>query len=74
MDEGGPQKTISIRTLNHFAVWNLPILGLSSDNFRYMYREVLYCKVIKGSDGNGFLGAPLIHGLKAIHNVVITLS
>ncbi len=31
MDEGGPKKNISARTPNHFAVWNLPILGLSSD-------------------------------------------
>ena len=28
------------------------------------YREVSYHKVIKGSDGNDFFGAPLIHGLK----------
>ncbi len=28
-----------------------------------LYREVSYCKVIKGSDGNDFLRAPLIHGL-----------
>ncbi len=36
MDEGAPQKTVSIRTLNHFAVWNLPIQGLSLGNFQYM--------------------------------------
>ncbi len=36
MDEGGPQKIISIRTLNHFAVWNLHIQGLNSDNFQYV--------------------------------------
>ncbi len=31
MDEGGSQKIISIRTLNHFAIWNLPIQGLNSE-------------------------------------------
>ncbi len=36
MDDGGPQKIISIRILNHFAVWNLPIRGLNSANFQYV--------------------------------------
>ncbi len=36
MDEGGPKKIISIRTLNHFALWNFAIQGLSSGNFQYM--------------------------------------
>ncbi len=40
MDEGGPQKIVSIRILNHFAIWNLPIQGLSSGNFRYMLPEL----------------------------------
>ncbi len=31
----------------------------------YPAREVSQCNVIKGSDGNDFLRAPLIHGLKA---------
>ena len=35
MDEGDPKKIISIRTLNHFAVWNLPIQGLNSDCENY---------------------------------------
>ena len=32
---------------------------------------VSYCKVIKGSDGNDFLGAPLIHGLKQSGNNIL---
>ena len=41
MDEGSPKKNISIRTLNHFAVWNLPIQGLSSGNFRYVLPDLM---------------------------------
>ncbi len=29
-----------------------------------MMTKMAHCKVIKDSDGNDFLGAPLIHGLK----------
>ncbi len=31
MDDGGLQKVFSTRTLNHFAVWNLPIQGFDFD-------------------------------------------
>ncbi len=41
MDEGGPQKIISIRTLNNFAVWNLPIQGLNSHNFQYVLPDLM---------------------------------
>ena len=41
MDEGGLQKIISIGTLNHFAVWNLAMQGLSSGNFRYMLPDLM---------------------------------
>ena len=44
MDEGGPKKIISIRTLNHFAVWNIPVQGLSSGNFQYMLPDLVLLK------------------------------
>ncbi len=44
MYEWGTQKIISIRTLNHFTVWNFPIQGLSSGNFRYKLPVLMWSK------------------------------